>query len=104
VEISKLSLDAKKSPRNKNVGTEKEVVQRKALRLFYMVWSGMTRLIRAMVVQNGKPFEIQGLGTFGPLVDKFRKYRDPLDKGEEKVNEGPSLRPIRFLAHDDFVN
>jgi hypothetical protein len=55
-----------------------------------------------MVVQNGKPFEIQGLGSFGPLVDKFRKYRDPMDKGEEKVMEVPSLKPIRFLAHDDF--
>jgi hypothetical protein len=39
---------------------------------------------------------------FGPLVDKFKKFRDPMDKGEEKANDMTSLRPIRFLAHADF--
>jgi hypothetical protein len=35
-------------------------------------------------------------------MDKFKKFRDPMDKGEEKVMEMPGLRPIRFLAHDDL--
>ena len=67
-----------------------------------MVWSGLTRLIRSMVQQSGKSIEIPGLGTFGPLVDKFRRFRDPMDKGEEKSAPIDALKPIRFLAHDDF--
>jgi hypothetical protein len=36
-----------------------------------MVWSGLTKLIRNIALNNGKPVELNGLGIFGPFVTKF---------------------------------
>ena len=41
-----------------------EIVQRKALRLFYMVWSGMTKCMRNMVQTQKKALEIKDFAIF----------------------------------------
>ena len=46
-----------------------EVNQRKAVRLFYMVWSGLTKCLRNMVQQQKKAIEIPGFAIFGPIAE-----------------------------------
>ena len=49
--------------------TSLEVNQRKAVRLFYMVWSGLTKCLRNMVQQQQKAIEIPGFAIFGPIAE-----------------------------------
>lgn len=60
--------------------TSLEVNQRKAVRLFYMVWSGVTKCLRNMVQQQKKAIEISNFAIFGPIAET-NQGRDPLDKG-----------------------
>ena len=57
-----------------------EVSQRKALRLFYMVWSGVTKCLRNIVQGQRKAIEIQNFAIFGPIAEA-NSGRDPNDKG-----------------------
>jgi len=87
-QLSQLNLAFIKDPACTEAGTPMkqeaneslEVRQRKALRLFYMVWSGLTKCIRNMVQQQRKALEVSGLGIFGP-ISEVNQGRDPLDKG-----------------------
>jgi len=72
-----------------------------------MVWSGVTKLIRNISLNNQKAVELPGLGIFGPFVTKFQRLRDPLDKGDAG-NQKPrpedlGIKPIRFLVNDEFL-
>jgi len=70
-----------------------------------MVWSGVTKLIRNISLNSGKPIEVPGLGVFGPQVTKFSRLRDPLNKGDTKPRaEDLGIKPIRFLVSDEFLN
>jgi hypothetical protein len=70
-----------------------------------MVWSGITKLVRAATVDNGKCLEVPGFGIFGPKLDKFRAgVRDPLDKGHSMMKQDlTKLSEMVFLANDDFL-
>lgn len=46
-----------------------EATQRKALRLFYMVWSGVTKCLRNMVQMQKKALEIKDFAIFGPISE-----------------------------------
>lgn len=46
-----------------------DVSQRKALRLFYMVWSGLTKCLRNIVQQQKKALEIKDFAIFGPIFE-----------------------------------
>ena len=69
-----------------------------------MVWSGVTKLIRGLSLENQRPVELAGLGIFGPEMTKFSKLRDPLNKGIEKkaINPFDLVKPTRFMACEDF--
>ena len=47
-----------------------ESKQRKAIRLFYMVWSGVTKCLRNIVQSQKKAIEIKDFAIFGPIFDK----------------------------------
>ena len=61
-------------------GDSLEVSQRKALRLFYMVWSGVTKCIKNIVQHQKRAVEIQNFAIFGPIFEA-NQGRDPLNKG-----------------------
>ena len=69
-----------------------------------MVWSGVTKLVKGLSMENQRPIEVGGLGIFGPEMSKFQKLRDPLNKGIEQKKSNPFdlLKPTRFLACEDF--
>jgi len=70
-----------------------------------MVWSGITKLIRSVALDNGRCIEVPGLGIFGPKVDKFRTgVRDPLEKGPLTMSKDlTKIGEMVFLANDDFL-
>lgn len=57
-----------------------ETLQRKALRLYHMVWSGMTKCMRNMVQSQRKALEISDFAIFGAVSEK-NQGRDPMNKG-----------------------
>ena len=71
--------DETNAPRQ-NADDSLEVRQRKATRLFYMVWSGVTKCIKNMVQHQKRAVEIQNFAIFGPIFEA-NQGRDPLDKG-----------------------
>jgi len=52
-----------------NIMDEEEYLQRKAVKLFHMAWSGVTKYIRSIVFDKKSPCEFPGLGIFLPLIN-----------------------------------
>ena len=69
-----------------------------------MVWSGVTKFIKGVSMDNQRPIELAGLGIFGPEMTRFQKLRDPLDKGIEKKKNNlmDLVKPMRFLISEEF--
>lgn len=89
-------------------GDSLEVTQRKALRLFYMVWSGVTKCLRNMIQQQRKAIEIPNFAIFGP-ISETNQGRNPLDKGfantqrrAEAIKLG--ICPVFVVVNDDYLN
>ena len=94
-------------PRDTSATDTLEIRQRKALRLFYMVWSGVTKCMRNMVQQQKKAIEIQGFAIFGPIFEE-NQGRDPLDKGFANQQRMAAMKlglcPVFVVINDDFLN
>ena len=84
-----------------------EASQRRALRLFYMVWSGLTKCMRNLVQQQRKAIEIANFAIFGPIADS-NQGRDPLDKGyggqQARQAKALGMSPVFVVINDDFLN
>ena len=82
-----------------------ESKQRKAIRLFYMVWSGVTKCLRNIVQSQKKAIEIKDFAIFGPIFDKGQGNRDPNDKGPKQRNQADrlGLHPVFVVVNDDFL-
>ena len=46
---------------------EEEYLQRKAIKLFHMAWSGVTKYLRTLLIGKKLPCEFPGLGIFYPV-------------------------------------
>ena len=94
-------------PKDTSATDTLEVSQRKALRLFYMVWSGVTKCIRNMVQQQKKAIEITNFAIFGPIFEA-NQGRDPLDKGFANTQRAAAMKlgicPVFVVLNDDFLN
>ena len=80
-------------------------MHRKALRLFYMVWSGVTKCLLNMVQQQKKSLEIQNFGIFGPIFE-HTQGRDPNDKGfanTTRLATKLGMSPVFVVINDDFL-
>ena len=82
-----------------------ESKQRKAVRLFYMVWSGVTKCLRNIVQTQKKSIEIKDFAIFGPIFDKAQGVRDPNDKGVKSKSAADrlGLHPVFVVINDDFL-
>ena len=98
---------ANQQPKDTSATDTLEVSQRKALRLFQMVWSGVTKCIRNMVQQQKKAIEIQNFAIFGPIYES-NQGRDPLDKGFANTQRMQAMKlgicPVFVVISDDFLN
>ena len=81
-------------------------MHRKALRLFYMVWSGVTKCLTNMVQHQKKSLEIANFGIFGPIFDTVQG-RDPNDKGFANTQRLAAMKlgmsPVFVVINDDFL-
>ena len=84
-----------------------DVTQRKALRLFYMVWSGVTKCLRNQVQSQRKALEIKDFAIFGP-ISETNQGRDPLDKGfannQRITAKQLGVCPCFVVINDDYLN
>ena len=72
-----------------------------------MVWSGVTKFVRGIAMENQRPVEVPGLGIFGPITNRFDKLYNPMDKSLSKrksTNHADLIRPMRFLVNEDFLH
>lgn len=49
--------------------SQEKVQQQKAIRLFHMVWSGITKFMKSTCVGKGRSVELTDLGIFVPMRD-----------------------------------
>lgn len=95
------------SPRASTEPDSPEAAQRKAVRLFYMVWSGVTKCLRHMVQEQKKALEIANFGIFGP-ISETNQGRDPLDKGAANTQRAAALKlgicPVFVVVNDELLN
>jgi hypothetical protein len=64
-------------------GPADQALQSKALRLYRLVWSALTKYLNKVIHASHKAVEIPGLLILGPLIEKWINYPDPQDKGPE---------------------
>ena len=65
-DFTELNMDKIKDPYNREEMTEEEYLRRKALKLYHMAWSAITKYLRTTCIVHCKPVEIQGFGVFVP--------------------------------------
>jgi hypothetical protein len=80
-----------------------EQTKKKVVRLFYAVWSGVTKYLRNLVQCQQRAVEVQGLGIFSPVFAS-PKLRDPLNKGPVKPVSQFLPNPVFFVMDDDLLN
>lgn len=67
--MADLKLDKISEPKDAENMTEYEILEKKALKVFHMAWSGITKYMRTIVQVKNKPIEFPGLGIFVPTSD-----------------------------------
>jgi hypothetical protein len=67
--LQDLNLSKVSEPKDADQMTEQEVLERKALKVFHMAWSGITKYLRTITQVRGKPVEFPALGIFVPVVE-----------------------------------
>ena len=65
--LSDLNLDRIGDPSNMVDITESVYYQKKAMKLFHMTWSGVTKYMRTVCQIKNKPVQFPGLGVFVPI-------------------------------------
>jgi len=63
-----LNLDRISDPSNAHELDEFEIFCKKAIKLFHMSWSGITKYMRTVCQVKCKPVEFPGLGIFLPVA------------------------------------
>ena len=110
--FSQLNLQFIRDPNEKESGdryaqegSTSESNQRKAMRLFYLVWSGVTKCLVNIVQKQQKAIEIPGFAIFGPILEKNQGTRDPMDKGVKNKLAAIKLGivPVFVVFNDDFI-
>jgi len=83
-----------------------EARQRKATRLYYSVWSGVTKCLRNIVQGQQRAVDVPNFAIFGPVLDKFSRLKDPLNKGPKRKAAAAQLglNPVFVVVNDDFLN
>lgn len=76
--------------------------------MYQMIWSGLTKYLNSMIHDHSKAVEIPGLIIFGPLIEQWATFRDPLSKGPiskstYSFKESPYLRTVIAALNEDFV-
>ena len=67
-DLADLGLDKVPAPQNGEQLPREELLQRKALKLYHMAWSGLTKYIRTVCIVNRQPIEFPGIGIFKPEI------------------------------------
>jgi hypothetical protein len=68
-------------------GSEITAVQKRAHKMFYKVWSGLTKHLRSVLFQQRRPIEVPNFAIFAPIVAQ----KVNLEKTERSPNEIESL-------------
>ncbi len=64
-----------------------DTAQKKTLRLYQMLWSGLTKYLLQMVQVRGKAVEIPSFGVFYPVYGEWSSLANPLCKGPLSVTQ-----------------
>ena len=65
--IRDLNMDRVMGPSNAAELSDKEVMIRKATKLYHMAWSGVTKYLRTVCQVKQRPVEFPGLGILMPV-------------------------------------
>ena len=110
-ELSKLNLqfvndtkEIKRDETDKDQEMSVESKKRRALRLYQMLWSALTKSLVKVVKDQVKGLEIPGFGVFGPVVEEWSTLRDPMEKGPVRsspfsLKKADLLRPTVLLLY-----
>ena len=75
LKIASLNLDKVKDPKNVAAMSKETIKLQKATRLFHMVWSGITKYIKTMVVARSRAVELTDIGIFVPTREPLQTQR-----------------------------
>ena len=64
--LNELNMDKISDPKDLKDITEEVYYQKKAIKLFHMTWSGVTKYLRTVCQVKCKPVQFPGLGVFMP--------------------------------------
>ena len=64
--LNELNMDRISDPQDLKDITEEVYYQKKAMKLFHMTWSGVTKYLRTVCQVKCKPVQFPGLGVFVP--------------------------------------
>ena len=96
-------MDKISDPKNLEELTEKTYLQKKALRLFHMTWSGVTKYLRTVCQIKNKSVQFPGLGVFVPIVTSGDVQSQKLtSKALESFN--PSDLDVSLMVNQAFLD
>lgn len=91
VNLFDLNLEEIAEPTDADQLSEKLFLQKKALKLYHMVWSGVTKYIRNVCMNRCTPIEFPGLGIFMPILPKQQETPENLNTKNLKKFENNEL-------------
>ena len=101
-------------------GGEITTVQKRAHKMFYKVWSGLTKHLRSVLFQQGRPIELPGFAIFAPIgtpgVNLEKTERSPNEieslvgnslagkRWKALGKQGAGQMQLKLILHSDFLN
>lgn len=67
LKVSDLYLERVRDPQDTADKSEDQIAAQKAMKLFHMVWSGVTKYMRTICLIKGKSVELADIGVFVPM-------------------------------------
>lgn len=102
--VLELSLDRISDPQNVESLSAQEVGKKKAIKLFHMIWSGVTKYLKTVTNIKCKPLEFPGLGIFLPTLSERGMETQQMKLTEQALNNfDPSELDVKLLLSINFL-
>tara|TARA_B100000780_G_C21040219_1_gene417396 strand:+ start:150 stop:506 length:357 start_codon:yes stop_codon:yes gene_type:complete len=83
--------------------TEEVYYQKKAMKLFHMTWSGVTKYMRTVCQIKNKPVQFPGLGVFVPIKMNIEDS-DPTKLTSKALSEfDPADYDVSLMVNENFL-
>ena len=103
--VSDLNLDKIKEPQDAATLPEEEITSRKAVKLYHMAWSGITKSLKSICVVRQRTVELPGFGILVPwnVTQGIHQQKSRLTSGA-LGNLEDEVYDVKLFAYNSFID